>query len=49
VLVARLIRAQNDLMLAELGERMAAERGVHVSVTTMYRVVRSLRLPCKKS
>jgi transposase len=48
-LVARLIREQNDLTLAELCERVAAERGVHVSVPTMYRAVRRLRLPDKKS
>jgi transposase len=48
-LVARLIRAQNDLTLAELCERVAAVRGVHVSVPTMYRAVRRLRLPYKKS
>jgi transposase len=47
--VARLIREQNDLTLAELCERVAAERGVHVSVPTMYRAVRRLRLPYKKS
>jgi transposase len=47
--VARLIRAQNDLTLAELCARVAAERGVHVSVPTMYRAVRRLRLPGKKS
>src|ERR687895_188899 len=48
-LVARLIREQNDLTLAERCERMAAARGVHVSVPTMYRAVRRLRLPYKKS
>ena len=48
-LVARLIREQNDLTLAELCERVAAERGVHVSVPTMYRAVRRLRLPYTKS
>jgi transposase len=36
-LVARLLREQNDLTLAELCERLAAARGVHVSVPTMYR------------
>jgi transposase len=49
VLVARLIRQQHDLTLAELGARVAEERGVHVSVPTMYRAVRRLRLPYKKS
>jgi len=48
-LVARLIRVQNDLTLAELSERVAAARGVHVSVPTMYRAVRRLGLPYKKS
>jgi transposase len=48
-LVARLIREQNDLTLAELCARVAAARGVHVSVPTMYRAVRRLRLPYKKS
>ncbi len=48
-LVARLIRVQNDLTLAELCERVAAARGVHVSVPTMYRAVRRLGLPYKKS
>jgi len=48
-LVASLIRVQNDLTLAELCERVAAVRGVHVSVPTMYRAVRRLRLPYKKS
>jgi hypothetical protein len=44
VLVARLIREQNDLTLAELCARLAAERGVYVSVPTMYRAVRQ-RVP----
>jgi transposase len=48
-LVARLIREQNDLTLAELCERVAAARGVHVSIPTMCRAVRRLRLPDKKS
>ena len=48
-LVARLIREQNDLTLAELCARVADVRGVHVSVPTMYRAVRRLRLPYKKS
>jgi transposase len=46
---ARLLREQNDLTLAELCARVAAERGVHVSVPTMYRAVRRLRLPDKNS
>src|SRR5215217_3606296 len=48
-LVAQLIRQQNDLTLAELCERVAAERGVSVSVPTMYRALRRLELPHKKS
>jgi transposase len=48
-LVASLIRAQNDFTLVELCERIAAARGVHVSVPTMYRAVRRLRLPYTKS
>jgi transposase len=48
-LVASLLRAQNDLTLAELCARVAAVRGVHVSVPTMYRAVRRLRLPYKKN
>jgi len=48
-LVARLIRVQHDLTLAELCERVAAARGVHVSVPTMYRAVRRLGLPYKNS
>jgi transposase len=48
-LVARLIREQNDLTLAELCARVAAERRVHVSIPTMYRAVRRLRLPYKKN
>jgi transposase len=49
VLVARLIREQNDLTLADLCARVAAEHGVHVSIPTMYRAVRRLRLPYKKT
>ena len=48
-LVAQLIREQNDLTLAELCAPVAAARGVHVSVPTMYRAVRRLRLPYKKT
>ena len=47
--IARLIREQNGLTLSELCERVAAERGVQVSVPTMYRGVRRLQLPYKKS
>jgi transposase len=48
-LVTQLLREQNDLTLAELCARVAAERAVHVSVPTMYRAVHRLRLPYKKS
>jgi len=48
-LVARLIRAQNDLTLAARCERVAVARGVHVRSSTMYRAVRRLRLPYQKS
>jgi transposase len=48
-LIARLIREQNDLTLAELCERVCDERGVRVSVPTMYRALRRLGLPHKKS
>ena len=48
-LVARLIRAQYDRTLAALCARLAAERGVHVSVPTRSRAVRRLRLPYQKS
>jgi len=48
-LVARLIRQHNDLTLSELCQRVAAERGVRVSVPTMYRAVRRLKLSHKKS
>ena len=47
--VARLLREQNDLTLAALCQRVAAERGVHVSVPTRSRAARRLRLPSKKS
>lgn len=46
---AQLVREQNDRTLAELCERVAAARGVRVSVPTRYRAVRRLRLPYKKS
>ena len=49
LLVAQLIREQNDLTLSELCERISQERGVRVSVPTMYRAVRRLKLPHKKS
>ena len=48
-LVARLIREQNALPLAEVCERVAAEQGGHVSVPTMDRAVHRLRRPDNKS
>ena len=48
-LVARLLRAHNALTLAQLCAGVADVRGVHGSVPTMYRAVRRLRLPYKKS
>jgi transposase len=48
-LIAGLIREQNDLTLAELCERVSDQRGVRVSVPTMYRALRRLGLPHKKS
>jgi len=43
------IRERNDLTLAELCERVSQERGVRVSVPTMYRALRRLGLPHQKS
>ena len=48
-LVARLVREQNDLTLSELCGQVSQERGVRVSVPTMYRALRRLGLPHKKS
>lgn len=48
-LIAQLIQEQNDLTLAELCDRVSAQRGMRVSVPTMYRAVRRLKLPHKKS
>jgi transposase len=47
--VRRLVREQPDVTLAELCERLLAERGLRVSVPTMGRLVITLRLPRKKS
>ena len=47
--VRRLVREQPDVTLAELCERLLAERGLRVSVPTMGRLVIKLRLPRKKS
>jgi transposase len=48
-LITRFIQEQNDLTLSELCERLSQERGLRVSVPTMYRAVRRLKLPHKKS
>jgi transposase len=48
-LIAHLIGEQNDLTLSELRDRVADSRGLRVSVPTMYRAVRRLNLPHKKS
>jgi transposase len=48
-LITQLIGEQNDLTLAELCEQVADGRGLRVSVPTMYRAVRRLRLSHKKS
>jgi transposase len=47
--VRRLVQEQPDATLAELCERLLAQRGLHVSVPTMGRLVIALRLPRKKS
>ena len=47
--VRRLVREQPDVTLAELCERLLAERGLRVSVPTMGRLVITLSLPRKKS
>jgi transposase len=47
--VRRLVREQPDITLAEVCERLLAERGLRVSVPTMGRLVIKLRLPRKKS
>ena len=47
--VQPLVHANADLTLEELGTRVAAARGVHVSVATMCRVLQRLGLPRKKS
>jgi transposase len=47
--VRRLVHEQPDATLAELCERLFAQRGVRVSVPTMGRLVIALGLPRKKS
>jgi transposase len=44
-----LVHANADMTLEELCTRVAAERGVHVSVATMCRVLQRLGLPRQKS
>jgi transposase len=46
--VRRLVHEQPDVTLAELCERLSAQRGLRVSVPTMGRLVLALRLPRKK-
>ena len=48
-LVQQLVHANSDMTLEELCTRVAAERGVHVSVATMCRVLQRRDLPRKKS
>ncbi|HEX5731531.1 MAG TPA: transposase [Blastocatellia bacterium] len=48
-LISTLIREQNDLTLSELCDKVSEQRGVRVSLPTMYRAVRRLKLPHKKS
>jgi transposase len=47
--IRRLVHEQPDATLAELCERLLAQRGLRVSVPTMGRLVIALRLPRKKS
>jgi transposase len=47
--VRRLVHEQPQATLAELCERLFAQRGLRVSVPTMGRLVLSLKLPRKKS
>jgi transposase len=47
--VRRLVHERPDATLAELGERLWAQRRLRVSVPTMRRLVIALRLPRKKS
>lgn len=47
--VQQLVSAQPDALLSELCERLAAQTGVVVSVTTMHRAVKRLQLTTKKN
>jgi transposase len=48
-LIRRLVHENTDITLAELCARVADEKGIHVSVATMCRVLQRLGLPRKKS
>lgn len=47
--VQQLVAAQPDALLSELCERLAAQTGIVVSVTTMHRAVTRLKLTTKKN
>lgn len=47
--VEQLVEAQPDALLSELCERLAAQTGIVVSVTTMHRTVQRLKLTTKKN
>lgn len=47
--VQQLVAAQPDALLSELCERLAAQTGTIVSVTTMHRAVKRLKLTTKKN
>lgn len=47
--VQQLVDAQPDVLLSELCERLAAQSGIIVSVTTMHRAVQRLKLTTKKN
>jgi transposase len=49
VLVQQLVHDNSDITLEELCARVVEERGIHVSVATMCRVLQRLGLPRKKS
>lgn len=47
--VQQLVATQPDALLSELCERLAAQTGIVVSVTTMHRAVKRLKLTTKKN
>lgn len=47
--VAALVQAQPDALLAELCERFAQQTGIEVSISTMQRAVSQLKLSVKKN